>query len=107
MEEQLQKLLGDPEAMQKIMAMAQSLGASAGQKQDAPSLPSVPDIDPGMLKKLAGLAGQGTIDPHQKALLNALVPYLTRQRIGKLENAMRAAKMASFAAAALNTGKGR
>lgn len=107
MEEQLQKLLNDPGAMEKIMAMAQSLGASMGQKEEHTSPPPIPEFDPAILKSLSGLAGQGSIDPNQKALLHALTPYLTRKRISKLENAMRAAKMARFAAVALRSGKGR
>ena len=98
MEEQLQKILNDPETMQKLMSVAQSLGAS--EKQENP----LPDIDPGMLQRLSGLAGQGSIDQQQRALLKALSPYLSRQRITKLENAMRAAKMARFAASALAGG---
>jgi len=48
------------------------------------------------------MSRQGSIDKNQQALLRALSPYLSRQRIKKLENAMRAAKMAGFAASALN-----
>ena len=95
MEEQLQKILNDPEAMEKLMQVAQNLGGAQS-----------PDLDPGMLQKLSGIAGQGNIDPQQKALLNALMPYLSRRRIHKLENAMRAARMARFAAGALGMPKG-
>ena len=98
MEEQLQKILNDPDTMQKLMAMAQSLGV--GEISEAPSVP----LDPGMLQKISGLASQGSIDPQQRALLQALTPYLSGRRIAKLENAMRAAKMASFAASVLASG---
>ena len=98
MEEQLQKILNDPQTMQQLMSMAQSLGGHS----DGP--PPLPDIDPGMLQKISGLAGHGTIDPQQRALLKALAPYLSRRRISKLENAMRAAKMARFAASVLGSG---
>jgi len=98
MEEQLNQILNDPAAMQKLMAMAQSLGASMEQKQEAPQLPN---IDPAMLQRISGLAGNGSIDQQQRALLKALAPYLSSHRISKLENAMRAAKMARIAASAL------
>lgn len=100
MEEQLQKILNDPDTMQKLMSMAQSLGGSEAAEGAAP----FPNMDPGMLGKISGLAAQGSIDPQQRALLQALAPYLSQRRISKLENAMRAAKMASFAAAALASG---
>ena len=103
LEEQLGAVLGNPEMMQKIMSMAQALGTSKVENgpQEQPPTPSMPDIDIGLLKKLTGLAGQGTIDREQQALLKALGPYLTNRRIHKLENAMRAAKMARLAAATL------
>ena len=102
LEQQLGAVLGNPEMMEKIMAMAQALGTSSPEPQEAsPPPPPMPDIDIGLLKKLSGLAGQGSIDQDQQALLKALGPYLTNRRIHKLENAMRAAKMARLAAATL------
>lgn len=110
MEDKIGSILNNPEMMQKIMAMAQSLGSAAPQnekqeappKDDPPPQQNFPDIDLGMLQKVSGLAKQGNIDKEQQALLRALNPYLSRQRLRKLENAMRAAKMARFAATALN-----
>lgn len=100
MEEKIGSILQNPEMMQTIMAMAQSL--SGGQQSpEKPPQQAAPDIDVGMLQKLSGLAGQSRIDNHQQALLKALHPYLSRQRIQKLENAMRAAKMARLAASVL------
>lgn len=102
MEARISSVLNNPEMMEKIMAMAQSLGGTPqeGTKPQGPAGP-IPEIDLGMLQKLSGLAGQGNIDSQQKNLLQALNPYLSRQRLQKLENAMRAAKMARIAAIAL------
>ena len=102
LEQQLGAVLGNPEMMEKIMSMAQALGTSSPEPepQDTPP-PQMLDIDIGLLKKISGLAGQGSIDKDQQALLRALGPYLTSRRIRKLENAMRAAKMARLAAATL------
>ena len=103
LEQQLGAVLANPEMMQKIMTMAQALGTSkpeAESQAQPPPPPSMPEIDIGLLKKISGLAGQGSIDTEQQALLKALGPYLTARRIRKLENAMRAAKMARIAAAA-------
>lgn len=106
MQEQMGAILNNPEMMQKIMAMAQTLNttppdSSAPMEAENTGL-KIPDIDPSMLQKLSGLAGQTTIDQNQRTLLKALKPYLSRQRITKLEKAMRAAKMAGMASVFLN-----
>jgi hypothetical protein len=64
----------------------------------------MPEIDLGMLQKISGLAGQSGIDKDQRSLLHALSPYLSQERINKLEKAMRAAKMARMATALMNSG---
>lgn len=101
-EQQLGAVLGNPEMMQKIMSMAQALGTSKPETEpQGEPPPPMPDIDIGLIQKISGLAGQSSIDKEQQALLKALGPYLTSRRIHKLENAMRAAKMARLAAATL------
>lgn len=100
LEEQLGSVLSNPEMMQKIMSLAQSLNTQQKQETPAPAAP-VPDIDLSMVQKMAGLARQSSIDNQQQALLRALSPYLSRERIQKLEKAMRAAKMAKLASVAL------
>lgn len=109
MQEKLGAILSNPQLMQQIMSMAQSMGqSSAPAPQPEPrqeqNPPSIPDIDLSMVKNLSGLAGQSGIDKEQQALLRALGPYLSRDRVSKLEKAMRAAKMAKFASAFLNSG---
>ena len=103
MEEKIGNILQNPEMMQKIMAMAQSLNDSPPQESpnEQPPSQAVGDIDLGMLQKISGLARQGNIDSQQQTLLRALHPYLSNQRIHKLENAMRAARMAKIAASVL------
>ena len=106
MQEQMGAILNNPEMMQKIMAMAQTLNTAvpdspAPAKTESTGL-NIPDIDPSMLQKLSGLAGQSSIDQNQRTLLKALKPYLSRERITKLEKAMRAAKMAGVASVFLS-----
>lgn len=103
-EEKLGSILNNPEMMQKLMSMAQSFQIPApAQEANTESVPpaSMPDIDLGMLQKISGLTRQGNVDKEQQALLRALNPYLSRDRIRKLENAMRAARMARIAASVL------
>lgn len=110
MEEKLGAILNNPQLMQQVMAMAQSLNQSPSQQTEKDSQkhndhnPFPPDIDLSMIQKLSGIAGQSGIDREQKALLNALGPYLSRQRVEKLERAMRAAKMARMASAFIGQG---
>lgn len=106
LEEKLGNILSDPNMMQQIMGMAKMLSGQQPEtpKQEAPPPPSMPQIDGNMLKALSGIASQGGIDQHQDSLLKALHPYLSQNRIGKLERAMSAAKMASAASAFLNAG---
>ena len=107
MEDKLGAILNNPQMMQQIMSMAQTLGAnqSPPQQEPAPSPPlSGSEFDPAILQKVMALAGQLKADPHQQALLCALKPYLSTKRIAKLEKAMRAAKLAGAASAALSSG---
>lgn len=104
LDEKLNSLLNNPQLMQQIMAMAQSLGTQQQEPQprQEPESPALPAIDPGILQKIAGMAQSTGVDRNQRALLSALGPYLSRERVGKLERAMRAAKMASVASTFLS-----
>ena len=101
MEEKLGAILGNPQMMQQIMALAQSMGSQSTTpepppKQDGP--------DPAMMQKMMSAIQSSGVDAHQRALLSALDPYLTRDRISRLERAMRAAKLAGLATAFLGGG---
>lgn len=109
LEEKLGSILNNPQMMQQIMSMASMLGSSqeqeptpAPQKQTSP--PQSPPIDPAVLQAMTGLASKGGIDSHQQSLLKALQPYLSRDRIIRLERAMHAARMANAASAFVSSG---
>ena len=114
MEDQLGAILGNPKMMESIMALAQSMGSGDSEK-GAPQAPPPPpkekadspppDMDMAMVKALTGFARNSCIDKDQKALLNALCPYISKDRLQKLERAMRAAKIAQQASC-LFDGKG-
>ena len=97
MEDKLNTILSNPTMMQQIMALAQSMGQDEQKNTNIPLPDSAPEIDLGMIQRLSGLAQSTGVDKNQQVLLNALCPYLSRDRIGKLEKAMRAAKMAKLA----------
>ena len=96
---QMQSILNDPNMMQTIMAMAQGMSQQQPDKKEPEKAPPplMDGLDLGMLQKLAGYASQSNIDGNQRNLLSALTPYLSRERISKLERAMRAAKLARMA----------
>lgn len=108
LEEKLNALLSDPETMQKIQAIAGSLGqpspapTAPAENQHAPEGSPLPNLS--ALQNLGNLSAGVGVDQNQKALLNALGPYLSRDRVAKLENAMRAAKMARMASSLLGNG---
>lgn len=109
LEEKLGQILSNPQMMQQIMSLAQTMGNNGSPKEE-PSMKkqeqtaSIQALDPAMLQKVAGMAAGTSIDANQKALLRALGPYISRDRVGKLEKAMRAAKMASLASSFLQSG---
>lgn len=98
-QDKLNSILGDPQMMSQIMNMAQSFTKTqepTAQEQPASSFTELPkDLDLGMMQKIASFAGKMGIDRDQQNLLHALRPYLSSQRIGKLEKAMRSAKIAA------------
>lgn len=108
MEEKLGAILNNPQMMQQIMAMAQTMNQSQPQPEskkpsEQPASP-MSEIDLSMLKKFSGFANQNSISQEQKALLSALGPYLSRDRVQKLEKAMRAEKLARLASSFLGQG---
>lgn len=104
LQQQLSAVMNDPTMMEKIMSLAQSMGGNPpADKQPTEKEQSnpFPDIDFSMIQKLSGFAKRSGIDSNQKALLQALRPYLSGHRISRLERAMQAAKMAGFATSLL------
>ena len=106
MEEKLGAILNNPQMMQAIFSMAQNLGQEHTNTpgNDPEPTGELPEIDFSLLQKFSGLAGQSSIDSQQKALLQALSPYLSNGRISKLERAMRAARIARMASAFVSSG---
>lgn len=106
-EETLGTILNNPQMMQQILSLAQSLGTGSQEQpaQKSPQKPKAPvNPDFANMAKLSALAGSAGIDQNQKQLLQALSPYLSTDRVSKLENAMRAAKLARVASAFLAGG---
>ena len=106
MESKLGAILGNPQMMQQIMSLAQNFQSEQPPSASPPQNEAFPELDLGTIQKLTSLIGQTGIDRQQKTLLQALTPYLSSQRIQKLEKAMRAAKLAGMASVFFsNTGR--
>ena len=97
MQSGINAILSNPQMMEQIMAMAQSIQSPEAPEPSTPPTPPAPEFDLSLIQKLSGLANNATIDKNQQNLIHALSPYVNSRRIEKLEKAMRAAKLASFA----------
>lgn len=127
--EKLNAILADPDAMGKIMSLAQSLDSDAapageGGPESEPSSPPAgdregapPDLS-GLLSALGGGSGEG-LDPkllqlagrvlsewnrpddHRTALLAALRPYVKPERYAKVDRAIQIAKFSRLIRVAL------
>ena len=96
-EERINSVLNDPDQMARITQLAQSLmGTEAG----APEAPAQPE-DPLPAGLLQLLRDGGEAPGREQALLEAMKPYLSEKRRGKLDRALRLARMAKLAGLAL------
>lgn len=106
MEEKLGSILNNPQMMQQIMSLAQSLNQSAPQEppkqQPSPPVNKPPDLS--AMSRITGIMNRGNLDSEQRSLLSALSPYLSKEKLRKLERAMQAEKMARMASSFLNAG---
>lgn len=118
-EEKLGAVLSNPEMMNTIMSMAKALGQNQSPPEPAPppkqepqqqktapppqkTPPTLGRNELEMISRISALSQQTGLDRQEQALLKALSPYLSRDRLSKLEKAMHAAKMAKFATVALS-----
>lgn len=115
LDEQLNQILGDPQAMEQIMALAQSLSgrqegqagdpspapdapqaapALAGEEDPASPLSALSGLDPRLLKLgMELLSEYSAQDDKKTALLAALKPFLKQSRQEKMDQAVRIARL--------------
>lgn len=112
LEQRLNALMSNPQLMQQIASMAQTMGATSQQEQAVQNTPPAPSgasapsasFDPKLLQTVAQVMGNAGVDENQEALLQALSPFLSGYRIQKLQRAMQAARLAGAASSFLNAG---
>ena len=121
-EDRINSVLNDPEQMDKIANLAKSLMGGEAQKADpgdggmmgklgelakgltggGSSGRDGPAIDPAMLGKIGRLMKAGNAqNSNERALLEAMKPYLTEKRRQKMDRALQLAKLARIARIAM------
>ena len=118
-EDKLQSILANPDAMNQIMSIAQSISGSASNNQsDTDILPQENDhpvdygnlssafdsLDPRLLQLgMTLLSEYNRQDDDKVALLTALQPFVKENRYAKLDQAIQIAKLARVIRVALNS----
>ena len=102
LENRLSSVLGDPQQMEKITKLAQSILSGAGGSESAPGS-EIPGFDPAMLGRLAGLMNRE--GGKEEKMLEAMSPYLSEKRRGKMNRALKIAKLARIAKLAMEEGE--
>ena len=100
LESRLSSVLGDPQQMEKITKLAQSILAGAGSGDDASS--EGLGFDPEMLGRLTRMMNTG--EGKEEKMLAAMSPYLSEKRRGKMNRALKIAKLARIARLAMEEG---
>lgn len=91
LEDRINSVLNDPQQMEQITKLAQSLmGGDGGASQSS-------GFDLSSLGQLGGMSDGGD----KQALLNAMKPFLSEKRRSKMDRAMKFARLAKLARLAL------
>lgn len=114
LEDKINGILGDPAQMEKIAGLAKSLmgggddpaektkSAGGGLDSLMQSLGGDGTIDPAMLARLSRAFSSGAGEKKQeRALLEAMKPYLSEKRRSKMDKAIKLARLASIARIAM------
>lgn len=117
-EDKLQSILGNPDAMNQIMSIAQSIsGSSQNDVAEVPCVSPAPDtadtgnlfsslgnLDPRLLQiGMRLLSEYNSTDDKKTALLHALQPFIKEERYAKVDQAVQIAKLARVIRVALDT----
>ena len=92
MQDAINRIMNDPEAMKQV----QSLGEQLGLSKPAPKPEPKPAADTGMLsavQSLAPMLGSFSADDNVSRLFNALRPFLGEEKRQKLDQAQRLMKL--------------
>ena len=93
LEDKLNAILSDPDAMGRIADMAKSI---FGEKQDGEAKRDNADEE-SLLKRAAGMLRGNALRQDEAALITALRPFLSDERKRRLDRAVKIARLASLA----------
>ena len=110
-EDKINAILGNPAEMEKITKLAAQIMGGGGAASSSPEAPQetpvetpgldLGGIDPELFGKIGRLLSQTGGGSDKTALLRAMGPYLSQDRRERMEKAMRFAKIAKLAGAAI------
>ena len=102
LEDKINSVLGDPKQMEMISRLAKNL---MGESAPPPSSEPPGGIDPEMLGRIGRLM---QTDSGSSAVLEAMKPYLSEKRRGKVDRAIKLSRIARIARLAMgeNGGEG-
>ena len=90
LQDTINQIMRDPEAMRQVQSLGEKLGLSG--KPAPPAAPSAPSGNAEMmtaLSKLAPLMSSAAPNDETTALLNALKPFLSGEKLQRLQSAGR------------------
>ena len=103
-EDRINSVLSDPGQMEKIAKLAKSFMADGGEKQaESPAQDTAAGIfdtmpDPKLLGRISRLIQNGGGEKKQeRALLEAMLPYMSEKRRSKMTTAIKIARIAGIA----------
>lgn len=91
--DKLNAILNDPAALSRIGELAKSVMGGESEKNEG----SEQEIDPGLIKRVMGLMKRNGVKSEERALLEAMKPFLSERRREKMDKAMKLARLAGLA----------
>lgn len=91
--DKLNAILNDPAALSRIGELAKSVMGGESSRDDGKE----PEIDPGIVSRVMGLLKRNGVRSEERALLEAMKPFLSEHRRVKMDKAMKLARLAGLA----------
>lgn len=95
MQDQINKILSDPEALKQVQSLAGQLGLNTNAPpapKPEPAIAAGTDLT-GVMSTLAPVMSAASTDSETDALLNALKPFLSGEKARRLDSARRIIKL--------------
>lgn len=90
--DKLNAILNDPAALARIGELAKSIMGGEAERGEPE-----PELDPGLISRVMGLLKRNGVKSEERALLEAMKPFLSERRREKMDKAMKLARLAGLA----------